>query len=479
MNPFSSINTWLTDTLGPLGPLLAVGLLGMLLILIALPTVMKKQRDRFRELKDAQPNQLEPDKKRALRRTEKVDKLEKFAKFLEPQKKEDMSAAKLRMLRAGYTAKNSVRMYHAMQFVLAIAFLLVGMLLAVIRSINGDLTTNSILMLTLLPCAIGYYLPKYWVDRRLQQRQQEIIEGFPDALDLMLVCVEAGQSLDQSIIRVGKESADPVLDLRDLDCGCAARLLRRHARQTHHAGRGEGQHAADQADAGNYDVYSSALACHLDRAFCLRHRANADQPATRWLKAAGFKRQSRGSVRPFPVLLLLVPLVLAGCTPSVSRNTPYGIDRRGEAVDGLTVGHRLMEAQEYELALKAYYRAAGEDGVTVDTLSAIGSANLALGRLGQAEKMLRRALEVDPTFVPAMNNLGVVLMEQGNYGEARAVFQRAFAQDSGQTDSIRENLKLAIAESEANVYDESQEEQEGGFRLVRQEKGKYVLLTEL
>jgi tight adherence protein C len=206
MNPFSSINTWLTDTLGPMGPLLAVGLLGMLLILIALPSVLKKRRDRFRELREAQPNAPEVGKKRALRRTEKGDKLEKFAKFLEPQKKEDMSAAKLRMLRAGYTAKNSVRMYHAMQFVLAVAFLMVGMVLAIVRSINGELTTNSILMLTLLPCAIGYYLPKYWVDRRLQQRQQEIIEGFPDALDLMLVCVEAGQSLDQSIIRVGKES---------------------------------------------------------------------------------------------------------------------------------------------------------------------------------------------------------------------------------------------------------------------------------
>jgi Flp pilus assembly protein TadD len=138
-----------------------------------------------------------------------------------------------------------------------------------------------------------------------------------------------------------------------------------------------------------------------------------------------------------------------------------------------------MEAREYELALKAYYRAAAEEGISVDTLSAIGSANLALGRLGQAEQMLRRALEEDPTFVPAMNNLGVTLMEQGDYGEARAVFQQAFAQDSGQTDSIRENLKLAIAQSEASVYDGAQEEQEGGFRLVRQEKGKYVLLTEL
>ena len=206
MNPFSSINTWLTDTLGPMGPLLAVGLLGMMLILIALPTVMKKQRDRFRELKDAQPNQPAAEKKRALRRTEHTDKLERFAKFLEPQKKEDLSASKLRMLRAGYTSKNAVRMYHAMQFILAIAFLLVGMVLAIIRSINGDLTTNSMLMLTLLPCALGYYLPKYWVDKRVEKRKTEITEGFPDALDLMLVCVEAGQSLDQSIIRVGKES---------------------------------------------------------------------------------------------------------------------------------------------------------------------------------------------------------------------------------------------------------------------------------
>lgn len=181
-----------------------------------------------------------------------------------------------------------------------------------------------------------------------------------------------------------------------------------------------------------------------------------------------------------PAFPLLLPLLLAACLPAngVSRNAPPGIDARGEAVDGLLVGHRLMEAGEYELALKAYFRAAGEDGVNVDTLSAIGSANLALGRLGQAEQVLRRALEEDPTFVPAMNNLGVVLMERGKIGEARVFFQRAFAQDSGQTDSIRENLKLAIARSEASVYAEDQEET-GGFRLVRQEKGKFVLLTQL
>ena len=177
--------------------------------------------------------------------------------------------------------------------------------------------------------------------------------------------------------------------------------------------------------------------------------------------------------------LLIAALALSACTPSngVSRNLPYGVDARGEAVDGLTVGHRLMEAGEYELALRAYYRAASEEGANVDTLSAIGSANLALGRLGQAERILRLALEEDPAFVPAMNNLGVVLMESGKLGEARIVFQQAFAQDSGQTDSIRENLILAIAASEASVYDPV--EAEGEFRLVRREKGKYVLLTQL
>jgi tight adherence protein C len=206
MNPFSSINAWLTEALGPLGPLMAVGFLGVLLILVAMPTMLKKQRDRFRELRLDNPDSGVPDKKRALRRTEKVDKLEKFAKFLEPQQKEDLSAAKLRMLRAGYTSKNSVRMYHAMQFILGITFLVIGLIIALVKSVNGELTTNTIVLWTIFPCALGYFIPKYWVEKRVEKRQTEIIQGFPDALDLMLVCVEAGQSLDQSIIRVGKES---------------------------------------------------------------------------------------------------------------------------------------------------------------------------------------------------------------------------------------------------------------------------------
>lgn len=178
---------------------------------------------------------------------------------------------------------------------------------------------------------------------------------------------------------------------------------------------------------------------------------------------------------------LIALTVTAACTAGglgANRDSPFapGIapGAEEESVDGLIVGHRLMEAGEYELALKAYYRAAAERGMTVDTLSAIGSANLRLGRLGQAERNLREAIELDETFVPAWNNLGVVLMETGNYGEAALVFRRAFALDSGETADIRDNLRLALARIENPAYSEPDTT---GPSLVRRGSGEYLLLT--
>lgn len=178
--------------------------------------------------------------------------------------------------------------------------------------------------------------------------------------------------------------------------------------------------------------------------------------------------------------ILTMTTLLAACSPGglSARGdgvfAPTGPGREGEAVDGLTVGHRLMAAGEYELALKAYYRAAAERGATVDVLSAIGSADLRLGRLGQAETTLRRAIKVDGGFVPAWNNLGVVLMEKGKVAEASKVFQTAYALDSGQSDDIKENLRLALAQMENPVYDA---DNEGKFSLVRRGYGEYLLLT--
>jgi Flp pilus assembly protein TadD len=144
-------------------------------------------------------------------------------------------------------------------------------------------------------------------------------------------------------------------------------------------------------------------------------------------------------------------------------------------VDQVLVGDRLLDAGQYELALRAYYRAAAERGLDAEVLTSIGSANLRLGRIGQAERQFRDALDVDETFIPAWNNLGVALMERAEYGEARRVFQQAFALDSGRSDAIRDNLRLAIARMENSVY--SEPNNQDGPGLIRRGGGVYVLLA--
>lgn len=155
---------------------------------------------------------------------------------------------------------------------------------------------------------------------------------------------------------------------------------------------------------------------------------------------------------------------------------PEGTHVLRNAVDGTIVGDRLMAAGEYELALRAYMRAASQQGIDAPLVIAMGSANLHLGRLGQAEEMLRTAVELVPDEPVAWNNLGVVLMERGEYGEARAMFERAFALDSGRSDDIRENLRRAIAQMEALVAEPGDTLPQHDFDLERRGGGRYLLV---
>lgn len=182
------------------------------------------------------------------------------------------------------------------------------------------------------------------------------------------------------------------------------------------------------------------------------------------------------------LLLACLPLLLTACQMDQGGlqpmyrgvKPPPGTPRVDKAVDGLVVGRRLMAAGQYDLALRAYYRAASEDGLSPELLSAMGAANIRLGRLNQAEQVLRQALKLNPNYIPALNNLGVVLMAQGKYAEARLVFRNAYALDSGKSDEIRENLRLAIAKSEKSAYHPPRKDNE--YSLVRQGHGKYQLL---
>ncbi len=207
MQFLTNLSATLTAQFGPLGPLMVLGGVGLVLILATLPIMLKKQKNPFSKIKAqrAAPATA-PTSGKALRRNEKQDKLEKFAHFLEPQDAETLSASRMRMMRAGYTAKSAVRMFHFMQFALGIGFLVVGVIYTIMASRNQELTTQFKILAIVIPGAVGYYLPQYWITRRVAERKEQIIQGFPDALDMMLVCVEAGQSLDQSINRVARES---------------------------------------------------------------------------------------------------------------------------------------------------------------------------------------------------------------------------------------------------------------------------------
>lgn len=173
---------------------------------------------------------------------------------------------------------------------------------------------------------------------------------------------------------------------------------------------------------------------------------------------------------------------LTGCTPTnfelgtdqrIGPPPPLGTPRATEAVDGMVVGDRLMAASEFALALSAYQRATATHGLTAEVLSAMGAANLRLGRLQQAKVLLEKALDSDDQSVPAWNNLGVVLINLQEPQQAREAFRVAFGIDNGNSELIRQNLILAnrlVAEQSAEIVNAAD------FSLVRHGNGSYFLL---
>ncbi len=205
-----TLNSTIQEHLGPLGPLIAMGVLGLSLIVLTLALMPKSRRDPLDRLREQtqKANSARTANGQSMRRgteSRHSKKLQKYATFLEPTDAKEMSEAQLKMIQAGYYSKTAVRDMAAIQFVLAVSLLLVGLGLALFV-VDPDGENPVMMAVTVLaPALLGYYGPRMWVENRRSARQEEIIQGFPDALDMLLICVEAGQSLDQAILRVGRE----------------------------------------------------------------------------------------------------------------------------------------------------------------------------------------------------------------------------------------------------------------------------------
>ena len=203
---FTAINDQITALLGPMGLIIIAGVLGLTLVVMTVIMMLRQPEDPLEKLKRASnTGSSKDDGKNQLRQAGGNQQLQKFSKFLEPEDVAELSAKQLELRQAGYQGRDAVRMFYFAQMSLGLLGLLAGVIYINFLGGGEGLSTQKTMMWTIGPGGIGYYLPKYWVTRRVGARKEEITRGFPDSLDMMLVCVEAGQSLDQGIVRVARE----------------------------------------------------------------------------------------------------------------------------------------------------------------------------------------------------------------------------------------------------------------------------------
>ncbi len=132
-----------------------------------------------------------------------VDGIEKAGLSLVDTKDQ---AVREKLISAGYTAPYAPRLYTLIRLLLVVA--LPALLLLYLWMLGSSPSLMTIYFAVVIAAALGLYLPVLFIRAKADRRQQEIINGFPDALDLMLVCVEAGLGLEAAFARVGMEMTD-------------------------------------------------------------------------------------------------------------------------------------------------------------------------------------------------------------------------------------------------------------------------------
>jgi tight adherence protein C len=133
----------------------------------------------------------------------------RLGKSLKPSDEAALGKLRLTLLNAGFRGENAVAVLYGLKMLAMMACL--GITAPLVLSRTGF--TQLGLCYILLGGAIGYYLPGIIVDKMKKKRAESIFLGLPDALDLMVVCVEAGLGLDLAMRRVTTELATscPVL----------------------------------------------------------------------------------------------------------------------------------------------------------------------------------------------------------------------------------------------------------------------------
>jgi tight adherence protein C len=140
-------------------------------------------------------------------KSQRLQSLTNTAARLAVSDEEQLAALRKRLLQAGYRDRNAVEIYSAVRTV--------GAVVLAIAAFPFVATKGALWIVgsALVGAAAGYYLPAILVTNTWQKRQTDLMQAFPDALDLLVSCVEAGLGLDAAFRRVAEEmeSAAPEL----------------------------------------------------------------------------------------------------------------------------------------------------------------------------------------------------------------------------------------------------------------------------
>src|SRR5436190_1045420 len=113
------------------------------------------------------------------------------------------AALRQQLIAAGFSAPHAPRVYTLVRLALVIGLPLLVLLF--FWAFGSSPSMVKLYFSLVIAAAMGLYLPNIFIRARADRRQRELINGFPDALDLMLVCVEAGLGLEAAFARVGME----------------------------------------------------------------------------------------------------------------------------------------------------------------------------------------------------------------------------------------------------------------------------------
>lgn len=161
----------------------------------------KPTRDRLKKLSEGEEVQAPPETSKWKETIAKASR--EIAKLALPSEGWDKSPFRLRFIHAGYRGGSAPTVFFTTKAVFALGFPAIFSLVLFL----GDITIKAQMALfwLLAMATAGYYLPNVYLAKRIASRKLELFETFPDAVDLVMVCVESGLGLDASIVRAGEE----------------------------------------------------------------------------------------------------------------------------------------------------------------------------------------------------------------------------------------------------------------------------------